>query len=78
MLETILLSGIFMVTLVIGLVVLVNNYKKVTDERDKHYRSEMKHIRDEVVSLKGIIKEEMITIINKIKNEKILGKDRND
>lgn len=77
MLETVLLSGIFMVTLVIGLVVLVNNYKKVTDDRDKHYRSEMRHIREEVASLKGIIKNEMVTIINNIKNEKTLGKDRN-
>lgn len=77
MLETILLSGIFMVTLIIGVVVLVNNYKTITDERDKHYRSEMRHIREEVASLNGIIKDEMVTIINKIKNEKTLGKDRN-
>ena len=76
MLETILLSGIFMVTLVIGLVVLVNNYKKVTDDRDKHYRSEMKHIRDEVSALRGIIKQELTTIIKNVRNEKTLGKDR--
>lgn len=76
MFETILLSGAFMVAILIGVVVLVNNYKIITDERDKHYKSEMKHIREEVTELKGIIKKEMITIIKKINDEKTVGKNR--
>jgi len=76
MFETILLSGAFMVAILIGVVVLVNNYKSITDERDKHYKSKMKHIREEVTELKGIIKKEMITIIKKINDEKTVGKNR--
>ena len=64
MFESILLSGIFCVVILVICITLVFYFKNVVDIRDRYYMDELRKLREEVSELKKFIVTELKEQLN--------------
>lgn len=63
----VILSGIFIITLIVAILFLAIHLRSWSGERDKHYRDEISHIKEEIQDLKEMIKNGLVNLVNKLK-----------